>query len=101
MSTLTGTWDATLASPLGPIAIVFAFDGDGGTATASGETVPVAALEVVEAGDTTEARWGADVTRPLAVHLDFAVSVTGDAMTGSAKAGMLMPHGAVQGARRS
>lgn len=101
MSALTGTWDATLASPLGPIAIVFEFDGDGGTSTASGETVPLTALTVADDDGTVTASWGVDVTRPVAVHLDFQVTATGGTMSGSAKAGMLMPNGAVQGARRA
>lgn len=100
MSTLIGTWDATLASPLGPIAIVFDFADDGATATASGETVPLTALVVEESGDAVQASWGVDVTRPIPVHLDFSVTIGDDALTGVARAGMLMPSGAVQGTRR-
>ena len=100
MSTLTGIWDATLNTPLGPISIVFSFD-DENTATASGETVPLTNLAATQADDgSVEATWGADVTRPLPIHLDFTVSFQGDTLSGSASAGMLMPSGALQGARR-
>ncbi|GGM62587.1 hypothetical protein [Microbacterium saperdae] len=101
MSTLTGVWDATLQTPLGPIAIVFSFDGDP-TSTASGETVPLTEVTTLpQDGTALSARWGADVTKPLPVHLDFTVTFDGDELQGTAKAGMLMPSGELRGERRT
>ncbi|WP_166350966.1 hypothetical protein [Phytoactinopolyspora limicola] len=104
LNALTGTWHATLASPLGPISIVFEFaETDGrvhGTSTANAETVALSNVTIKPGeGGTLRATWGADVTRPVSVHLDFDVTVAGDTLTGSAKAGMLMPNGAVTGTR--
>jgi hypothetical protein len=101
MSTLTGIWDATLQTPLGPIAIVFSFDGQP-TATASEETVPLKEIALLPGdGGPTSATWGTDVTKPLPLHLDFTVTFDGDELHGFAKAGMLMPEGALRGERRS
>lgn len=101
MTDVTGTWDAKLQSPLGVIDIVleFAQDGDqlSGTSTASGETVPLVNPKAEDAHVT----WGVDVTKPLRVHLDFDVTIDGDALAGTARAGMLMPNGAVSGSRRA
>jgi hypothetical protein len=103
MSELTGTWDATLQSPLGVIDIVLEFtESNGelsGTSTASGETVPLLQPQVGE--DGARVTWGVDVTKPLRVHLDFDVAVDAGTLTGSARAGMLMPKGAVSGTRRA
>lgn len=101
MSQLLGTWDAKLQSPLGIIEIVLEFSDTAGelsgTSTASGETVSLNGLRIEDGGRVT---WGVDVSKPLRVHLDFDVTITDDALTGKASAGMLMPNGPVTGARR-
>lgn len=103
MTDVTGTWDAKLQSPLGVIEIVLVFEQDGpqlsGTSTASGETVALLNPSIED--DGARLTWGVDVTKPMRVHLDFDVTITGDALAGAAKAGMLMPRGPVSGSRRA
>ncbi|WP_283136446.1 hypothetical protein [Rhizohabitans arisaemae] len=106
MTALLGVWDATLQSPLGPIEIVLEFtDQDGslrGTSTASGETVGLSALTVHRGDDgSARATWSADVTKPVAVHLDFDLTIASGTMSGTARAGMLMPEGPVSGVKRA
>lgn len=94
-----GTWDLSLSTPIGTIkAVVELLRRDGvlaGAAHGAGEEV--ALRDVVLDGDRLT--WKQAVTKPLRLNLAFAVTVTGDTLTGTAKAGRL-PSSKVAGHRR-
>lgn len=95
---LTGVWDVTVRTPIGSLAVVYAFADDGditGTATARDETVPL--RDIVVAGQRVA--WRQSVTKPMRLNLEFDVMVDGDRLTGHSKAGRL-PRSVVTGVRR-
>lgn len=83
-----GTWQVIIATPLGKQSVVFEITSANGairgTATQGDETVnfddPVA--------DGKQLTWSQSVTKPLRLRLKFEVTVEGNQMTGTAKAGM-------------
>lgn len=95
-----GTWDLSVSTPIGTIAAVVELHRrDGvltGTAHGAGEQVP---LEDV-AFDHGLLTWRQSVTRPLRLNLTFAVTVDGDTLAGTSKAGRL-PSSKVTGQRRT
>ncbi len=96
--TIAGTWQLIVATPLGKQAVVLELaetdDGITGVASGNGEQVPL--LDPVRDGDRLT--WGQAVTRPMRLHLRFAVTVAGDTLTGTACAGAL-PASRVTGSR--
>ena len=100
MTSIIGTWDVDLKTPIGTLRAVYVFaDADGvltGTASSTSETVPLAAID----GDGSRVTWRQSVTRPMRLHLDFDVVVDGDTLTGHSRAGRL-PRTSVTGFRRA
>jgi hypothetical protein len=100
MTTFVGTWNATMDTPIGQIVAVFNIteqDGAiGGTASTDKETVDI--LDAAADGDRLT--WILKTTTPMKLTLKFDVTVEGDAMTGTAKAGIL-PSSKVNGTRVS
>ena len=95
---IVGDWDVTIKTPIGSLAVVYAFADDGditGTATARDETVPL--RDIVVAGQRVT--WRQSVTKPMRLNLEFEVVVDGDHLSGHSKAGRL-PRSAVTGVRR-
>jgi len=96
---LIGEWDVTIKTPIGSMAVVYAFTESGGalagSATLKGDTVPLDELAV--AG--TRVTWRQSVTKPMRLNLDFDVVVDGDRLAGHSRAGRL-PRSAVIGTRR-
>ncbi|MDT5335502.1 MAG: hypothetical protein QOD90_1007 [Mycobacterium sp.] len=96
---LEGTWDVTIKTPIGSLAVTYTFtESDGapsGSATLRGDTVPLRELAV----DGCHAVWKQAVTKPMRLNLDFDVVIDGDAMSGHSRAGRL-PRSAVTGMRR-
>lgn len=94
-----GTWDLSIATPVGRIKAVADFRHDNGVLTGNahgvGENVPL--HDIVVAGDRLT--WRQAVTKPLRLNLAFAVTIDGDTLTGTAKAGRL-PASNVTGRRR-
>lgn len=94
-----GTWDLTIATPVGKIkAVVELSDLDGtwaGTAHGSGENVPLTDVTV----DGDRITWNQAVTKPMRLNLAFDVKVDGDILKGTSKAGRL-PSSKVTGERR-
>ncbi|MEU3981754.1 hypothetical protein AB0F77_16900 [Streptomyces sp. NPDC026672] len=94
-----GTWDLSIATPIGRIKAVAEFRREAGaltgTAHGAGEEVPLA--DVVLDGDRLT--WNQAITKPLRLNLVFAVTVDGDSLTGTSKAGRL-PTSKVEGTRR-
>ncbi|MFF4778026.1 hypothetical protein ACFY05_34885 [Microtetraspora fusca] len=96
-----GTWDLTVRTPIGTMdAVLDLRVQDGGTlygtATGAGEAVEL--REVALDGDRLT--WEQSITRPLRLNLAFDVTVHGDSMAGTSKAGRL-PSSTVTGRRRS
>ena len=100
MSNFAGQWDVTLDTPIGKMAVVFDITEDGGvvrgTARSDKETVDF--LDAV--ADGNRLTWSQAVTTPMKLTLKFDVTVDGDTMTGTSKAGMI-PASKVTGTRTS
>jgi len=98
--TVEGTWDLTIATPIGRIRPVIELRREAGqltgTARGAGEHVPL--QDVAVDGDTLT--WRQAVTRPMRLNLAFTVTVEGDTLTGTSKAGRL-PASKVSGHRRT
>ncbi|MFI6467167.1 hypothetical protein [Streptomyces sp. NPDC050528] len=96
---IEGVWDLTIATPVGRIKPVLELSRDGaeftGVAHGAGEEVPL--RDIVVDGDRIT--WRQAVTKPLRLNLTFAVTVEGDTLTGTSKAGRL-PASKVTGRRR-
>ncbi|WPB88692.1 hypothetical protein [Streptomyces malaysiensis] len=95
-----GTWDLSISTPIGRIkAVIELHDGDGtltGTAHGAGEEVPQA--DVALEGD--QLTWRQAITKPMRLNLAFTMTVQGETMTGTSKAGRL-PSSKVTGQRRA
>jgi hypothetical protein len=95
---ITGVWDVAIKTPIGSLAIEYAFaDLDGGltgTATGRGEAVHLRDIVV----DGRRVRWSQKVTKPMRLNLDFDVVVDGDRLSGHSRAGRL-PRSTVTGSR--
>jgi hypothetical protein len=98
MATFAGTWDVTIDTPIAKIAAVFEISEENGAVTGVARTKD----EVVNFYDVTadgnQLNWFQDVTTPMKLKLKFAVTVDGDAMTGTSKAG-IFPASKLQGTR--
>lgn len=94
-----GVWDVVIATPMGKQVVAYyiaAADGGlMGTATQGGEASPL----LNPAADGGRLTWTQHVTKPMRLTLRFDVMVDGDAMTGTAKAGVL-PASKLTGTRR-
>jgi hypothetical protein len=97
---IEGTWDLSIATPIGKIkAVVELLHTEGvlsGVAHGAGEEVPLS--DVILDGDRLS--WKQAVTKPMRLNLAFAVTVDGDTLTGTSKAGRL-PASKVTGRRRT
>lgn len=96
---IEGIWDLSMATPIGRIEAVAEFrreaDALTGMAYGTGEEVPL--HEVVLDGHRVT--WKQSITKPLRLNLTFAVTVQGDTLEGTSKAGRL-PASKVTGTRR-
>ena len=96
---IEGIWDLTIDTPVGRIKPVVELSREGdeftGVAHGTGEEVPL--RDVLVDGDRLT--WKQAVTKPLRLNLAFAVTVDGDTLTGTSKAGRL-PASKVTGRRR-
>ncbi len=90
----------TIDTPIGTIAAVFDITERDGTILGVGRTdkESVDFYDVVADGD--QLTWLQDVTTPMKLTLKFVVTVDGDTMTGTSKAGFL-PASKLQGTRTS
>ncbi|MFC5799729.1 hypothetical protein [Streptomyces formicae] len=95
-----GTWDLTIATPIGRIKPVLELRRVGreltGTAYGAGEEVPLSDVTV----DGDRLTWKQSITKPLRLNLAFAVTVDGETLTGTSRAGRL-PASKVTGRRRA
>lgn len=95
-----GTWNLSISTPIGKMkAVVELSRHDGvltGIAYGAGEEVPL--TDVVLDGDRLT--WKQAITKPMRLNLTFDVTVDGETLEGSSKAGRL-PSSKVRGERRS
>ena len=99
LTNFAGSWNVTIATPIGDIKAVFDITDDdgviGGMARSDEETV--AFLDPVAEGDRLT--WTQKVTTPMQLTLKFDVTVEGDTMTGTSNPGGMMPASKVNGSR--
>ena len=104
MTTITGTWEVKLKTPIGTLTASYTFvetaEGLTGTATSKDETVPLADITTKTTPEGERVTWRQSVTRPMRLHLDFDVTAAGDQLTGHSRAGRL-PRTRVTGRRRA
>ncbi|WAP53917.1 hypothetical protein PS467_03070 [Streptomyces luomodiensis] len=95
-----GTWDLSISTPIGrirPVVDIRRAEGAlTGTARAGDEEVPLTDLSL----DGDRLTWRQAITKPMRLNLAFAMTVDGDTMTGTSKAGRL-PSSKVTGQRRA
>jgi hypothetical protein len=85
-----GTWDITVNTPMGAQAstIVLTSDGD----TLNGEvTAPQPGTIYEGTVDGDSAKWKIDITVPMALTVQFEITVDGDSLSGTASAGPFPP----------
>lgn len=100
VTTFAGSWNVTISTLIGDLIAVFNITDEdgviGGTASTDAETVEI--LDAV--ADGNRLTWSQNVTTPMRLTLKFDVTVDGDTMTGTSKAGIL-PASKVNGRRSS
>ena len=83
-----GTWNITVQTPMGDQSSTVELRSDGtaltGTQSGNGESGPI----YDGAADGDRASWKVDITRPLALTVEFKATVDGDSISGVAEAGM-------------
>jgi len=86
-----GTWNITVQTPLGAQSSTVELAADGaaltGTQSGNGESGPI--YDGSADGDT--ASWKVDITQPFPLTVEFDATVKGDAISGTASAGMFPP----------
>ncbi|MGQ4432638.1 hypothetical protein [Streptomyces sp. SAS_260] len=97
---VVGTWDLSVFTPIGKIKVVIELhEREGvltGVARGAGEEVPLADISL----DGDRLAWKQAVTKPMRLNLAFDVTVDGDTLRGTSKAGRL-PSSKVTGERRN
>ncbi|WP_328930997.1 MULTISPECIES: hypothetical protein [unclassified Streptomyces] len=95
---VVGTWDLSVFTPIGKIKVVIELhEREGvltGVARGAGEEVPLADISL----DGDRLTWKQAVTKPMRLNLAFDVTVDGDTLRGTSKAGRL-PSSKVTGER--
>jgi hypothetical protein len=85
---VAGTWDISIKTPIGDqkARVVVAPDHLGGfTGTVSGDP---GSLDIVGKIEGDRLNWKMKTTKPMPLDLDCQAQVSGDALTGSVKAGI-------------
>jgi hypothetical protein len=83
-----GSWKITMETPMGARSATIQLAGVGGTLTGtmSGDAGATEIFDGTVSGNSLA--WKAKITQPMALTLEFAVSVDGDKMTGTVQLGM-------------
>jgi hypothetical protein len=100
MATFAGTWDVTIDTPIAKIVAVFEISEQDGAITGVARTKDEVANFYDVVADGNQLNWFQDVTTPMKLKLKFVVTVEGDTMTGTSKAG-IFPASKLQGSRTS
>lgn len=91
MSTVDGTWNTEIISPMGPQTAVLELVTDGGTLTGTATQNGVPTELVDGKVDGNEVSFTASVSMPFPLELGFALTVDGDAISGTVTAGPFPP----------
>ncbi|MEU0603756.1 hypothetical protein ABZ484_36865 [Streptomyces sp. NPDC006393] len=95
-----GTWNLSISTPIGTMKAVVELREQGGVLTGvahgAGEEVPLSDL----AFDGERLTWRQAITKPMRLNPAFDVTVDGDTLRGTSKAGRL-PASKVTGERRT
>lgn len=95
---VAGVWNIAIATPIGKQSVVLELTETGGaiagTAQGEAESTPLIAPVL----DGNRLTWAQSITRPMRLNLTFDVTIDGDTLTGTSKAGML-PTSKVTGRR--
>ena len=98
MSSITGNWNVKIATPIGAQSVVLELIEKNGVvegfARGSAESTPL--IDPVLNGNRLT--WKQSITKPMRLNLTFDVTIDGDTLTGTSKAGML-PTSNVTGTR--
>lgn len=86
----TGSWDATMKTPIGSITAVFTFTEKDGAVTgvavgSDGDAVAMTDLHT----DGDHITWRQSITKPLRLNLEFSLTRDGDTLVGTSRAGRL------------
>jgi hypothetical protein len=104
VSSIAGTWDLKLKTPIGSLTAVYTFTDTAGaitgTAESKSETLPLTDIACEDTADGQHVTWHQSVTKPMRLNLDFDVTIAGDTLTGHSRAGRL-PRSSVTGTRRN
>ena len=100
MATFAGTWDVTIDTPIAKITATFEIEEQDGTITGVATTKDETVNFYDVGADGNNLNWFQDVTTPMKLKLKFAVTVDGDTMVGTSKAG-IFPASKLQGTRTS
>jgi hypothetical protein len=101
-----GTWDLTIATPAGLMTSVVELRREGGQLAGVGYEAGKEADGSVALTDITfddkggRLTWNQAITKPMRLKIAFAVTVDGDVLAGTSKAGF-MPAAKVTGQRRA
>ena len=95
---IAGTWNVRIPTPIGTQHVVLELTEHDGvvSGSAKGDAETVALINPVLAGNRLT--WAQSITKPMSLNLKFDVTIDGDTLTGTSKAGML-PTSKVTGTR--
>jgi hypothetical protein len=86
---ISGNWNITIKSPMGPMPITLVLQQDGGlvTGTLSGQGQTNAISDGLVDGDTLS--WSTSVASPMKMKLEFSGALMGDKISGKVKVGFM------------
>ncbi|GAA1467156.1 hypothetical protein [Microbacterium thalassium] len=92
MSDIDGRWHIEAQSPMGKQTSILDLTADGATASGQlvgpdGETTDILDGKV----DGTNVDFRIELTKPMAMRINFALDIDGDTLTGKVKAGIFPP----------
>lgn len=98
VSAIDGNWQTLISTPIGDLSVMFCISSHNGVIRGTAIQGDVVNELLNPVWDGTRLMWSQLVKKPIRLNLRFAVTVQGDVMSGTAKAGML-PASKVTGKR--
>ena len=88
---IAGKWSIRISTPIGTQSVVLELTENSGIVAgiARGEVENTPLIDPVLDGN--QLTWKQSITRPMRLHLTFNVTIDGDTLIGTSKAGMLPP----------
>ena len=104
MSSLPGSWQLAMRTPIGTLHATITFQDEQGLLTgiaaSTSESVPLRDIVTTPTDDGEHVTWSQTITKPMRLNLDFDVLITGQTIRGHSKAGRL-PRTEVTGTRQT